>query len=70
LPWERSATSHSRTGQGVEVGRLLRRARGGSVRLCERFLMNLRALSTTVGMRLREQIAAIGPSGSNLYQKA
>jgi hypothetical protein len=63
LPWERSATGRSRTGQGVEIGRLLRGARDGSARLCERFLMNLRALSSTVEMKLREQAAAIGAIG-------
>jgi hypothetical protein len=70
LPWERSTTGRSRTGQGVEIGRLLRRARAGSNRLFDRFLMNLRVLSTTVGIKLGEQIAAIGASGSSLYQEA
>jgi hypothetical protein len=63
LPWERSMAGRSRAGQGVEVGRLLRRARDGSARLGERFLMNLRVLSTTVGMKLREQATAIGTTG-------
>jgi hypothetical protein len=63
LPWERSTACRSHTGQTVESGRLLRRARDGSARLGERFLMNLRVLSTTVGMKLREQATAIGATG-------
>jgi hypothetical protein len=63
LPWERSMAGRSRAGQAVESEWLLRRARDGSARLWERFLMNLRALSTTVGMKLRKQATAIGATG-------
>ncbi len=53
LPWEASGSAHNLTGQDMGTGRLYKKVWDAGARLQERFLLSLRNLSVTVGMKLR-----------------